>query len=473
MKSHRSRLIGQVALFVALLAVAPVCRSSEVDSIVSIWAQPHPGKGWIGTGFLISADGQVLTCYHVIRDSGQLTVYRGKRGYSDIDVIAIAPEHDLALLRINHLEGGASYLNLSTDPLRTLVERDLRVFGNPNGMVGQELNARLTGTDYVLSGELRSPDGGDRIFDPIDVKLIPLQMVIYNGVSGGPVIAKSGVIGVISGSFGTGGAIAWAIPSLYASSKQMSVLDKHVRDVRNWPPLKLMKGTSNWNMLRRGLSLTSGLSLAIDSYLSSVDQASAAAQALLEAGREFDNQTQRYHDWLSSKEAEQNVEVTPEDADRNLQPFLAAADNFVGKAIALKDSFIALEAPLIRMGKETDDFFTSEPHTKENKKRRKFVLSQLSAIVSRLNDGRTEYKKNITSMDVRLAAVQAKAVDARTQAERLAYFETMRTELEGYLNDTSRLFEVFLPSAREIGDIAAALVETHSENPVAAGTSTP
>ena len=48
------------------------------------------------------------------------------------------------------------------------------------------------------------------------------MVVCYNGLSGGPVISKGGVVGVLSGSFAQSGTIAWAIPAKYASVSSMT-----------------------------------------------------------------------------------------------------------------------------------------------------------------------------------------------------------------------------------------------------------
>ena len=46
------------------------------------------------------------------------------------------------------------------------------------------------------------------------IPIIPLNLLIYNGMSGGPIInSKGNVIGMLSGSINVGGSLAWGIPS--------------------------------------------------------------------------------------------------------------------------------------------------------------------------------------------------------------------------------------------------------------------
>src|SRR5437870_7413961 len=101
-----------LAIFVMLACNAYATLPREPGVVLSIWAK-SADKSWVGTGFIVSEDGQFVTCYHVIRGARTLTVYRGKESYGEVQVIAIAPAHDLALLKIANLPTPAPYLRLS------------------------------------------------------------------------------------------------------------------------------------------------------------------------------------------------------------------------------------------------------------------------------------------------------------------------------------------------------------------------
>ena len=118
--------------FLALLLSNVGAATVETDPVLSIWAQ-SPEKTWIGTGFLIDENGRFLTCYHVVRGAKELTVYQNKNGYKSIELVAIAPEYDLAVLQINNYPKPGSFMRLSEEPPSRYFDQQLSVRGNPNG----------------------------------------------------------------------------------------------------------------------------------------------------------------------------------------------------------------------------------------------------------------------------------------------------------------------------------------------------
>jgi len=94
-----------------------------------------------------------------------------------------------------------------------------------------------------------SDKDGYKLFNK-NIDLIPLDLTIYGGMSGGPLIDQEGnVIGILSGSYNEGGSIAWAIPSKYlidllnTNTQLISLKDM------KWPELKLM--SNSWDSLRK------------------------------------------------------------------------------------------------------------------------------------------------------------------------------------------------------------------------------
>lgn len=213
-----------------------------------------------------------MTAYHVIQHARGIQVIHSGSGYSNIIVEAIAPEHDLARLKIVGLSQPASYLGLVYDLPLGIQDEELYVFGHGGGISNQRLVARMTRPGPTLSRDIRGPRL-ERLFRAEDVRLLPLQTTIYNGISGGPVLSRHGVIGILSGSIGEGGTIAWAIPVEYARPGKMRVLNRPASDIRDWPETTLM--FRNWKSLRKSVLISEGLAQAIERYFFAVDDLAA------------------------------------------------------------------------------------------------------------------------------------------------------------------------------------------------------
>jgi len=71
-----------------------------------------------------------------------------------------------------------------------------------------------------------------------------IDLTVYSGLSGAPVIHNGKVVGVISGSINEGGGLAWAIPSSHLSQLILSdpSLVRAPSAVNNWPKLDIMRG---------------------------------------------------------------------------------------------------------------------------------------------------------------------------------------------------------------------------------------
>jgi hypothetical protein len=111
------------------------------------------------------------------------------------------------------------------------------------------LQGRLTSAGTVSSLSVSSA-GGRRVFaENIDV--YPVDVTVYSGMSGAPVVGSNdSVIGILSGSFDEGRGIAWAIPITYVTTlMQTQPLMKPPNQVAVWPELSLM--ASGWISLKR------------------------------------------------------------------------------------------------------------------------------------------------------------------------------------------------------------------------------
>jgi predicted Zn finger-like uncharacterized protein len=156
-----------------------VIRPSKLNRGAAPPAEPRKGTG---TGFVVNADGYLMTCAHVVADAVKIDVAVGGRSYKGT-VLAIDHEHDLALVQIP--ARGLPTLPIGNSDSAEL-GLEVRALGYPlSSILGDNLKA----TRGTLSGINKK--NGRKVFQ-IDAAVNP-------GNSGGPVVTEMGdVIGVTS-----------------------------------------------------------------------------------------------------------------------------------------------------------------------------------------------------------------------------------------------------------------------------------
>ena len=170
--------------------------------------QVRAGSG-SGTGFVIDANGSIVTNAHVVGDASEVRVRFDDNGPGvRADVRGTDPSSDLAVLRVDPSDvGGLKPLPLG--------DSDKVEVGDLAVAVGYPLGLDRTATSGIVSGlgrEIQAPNGFS-----ID-KVIQTDAPINPGNSGGPLLdARGRVIGVNSqiataGSQGNVG-IGFAVPS--------------------------------------------------------------------------------------------------------------------------------------------------------------------------------------------------------------------------------------------------------------------
>jgi S1-C subfamily serine protease len=158
-----------------------------------------------GTGFFWDDQGHLVTNYHVIEGANRFSVTLADRTDWDAELIGVAPEKDLAVLKISApAERLVPLTPGSSGDL--LVGQKVLAVGNPFG-----LDQTLTvGVVSALGRELRSPAG--RAIRNV----IQTDAAINPGNSGGPLLDSSGrLIGVNTAIYSPSGAsagIGFAIP---------------------------------------------------------------------------------------------------------------------------------------------------------------------------------------------------------------------------------------------------------------------
>ncbi|MDX2157536.1 MAG: Do family serine endopeptidase [Hyphomicrobiaceae bacterium] len=154
-----------------------------------------------GSGFVITADGYVVTNNHVVTGASKIQVSFDEREKLDADLIGTDPRTDVALLKITNAKGALPFVKFADKPVR--VGDWVLAVGNPFGLGG-------TVTAGIVSALSRDIGSGPYDFMQIDA-------AVNRGNSGGPTFNLDGeVVGVNTAIYSPSGGnvgIAFAIPA--------------------------------------------------------------------------------------------------------------------------------------------------------------------------------------------------------------------------------------------------------------------
>ena len=158
-----------------------------------------------GTGFVWNREGIIVTNFHVLEGARKITITLPDQSHWPAEVVGLAPDKDLAVLRIKAPRDTLKPLPLG-DSNQLEVGRSVLAIGNPFG-----LDATLTvGVVSALGREIESPNKR-KIRN-----VIQTDAAINPGNSGGPLLNSQGLlIGVNTMIFSPSGAsagIGFAIP---------------------------------------------------------------------------------------------------------------------------------------------------------------------------------------------------------------------------------------------------------------------
>jgi len=267
------------------LLVCPAARycfaSLPEDAIVRITSTRHDLRTSVGTGSLISSDGKILTCYHVIKDSQEIDVVHKSQHlpYKSVRILSIFPEYDLAVLQIDGFPMGQPFLSLDLGNVPpSAVPQQAKSWGYPDTVSFSLRPIHISSIDpgWTKAKKLTIKSGADltSIFQNIDLDLITLQADINSGCSGAPILSNGSIIGIIEGSWTVEGLVdAWAIPAKYYSQGDQDPRAKKpnlpASKIPTWPPLSL---TNEGSALGRSeIGLTIPVVIALGQYGDSFD----------------------------------------------------------------------------------------------------------------------------------------------------------------------------------------------------------
>jgi serine protease Do len=182
---------------------------------------PPTPRSSLGSGFIVSADGYVVTNHHVVAGGGQIVVRLDRGTEHPARVVGTDPATDLALLRLE--TSGLASLTLG-DSDRLEVGEPVMAIGNPFGL-------DQTVTTGIVSAKERFIGSG-----PYD-DFIQTDASVNPGNSGGPLIDHRGaVVGINTAIFSqTGGSvgIGFAIPINLAKTVLLQLRERGTV-VRGW-----------------------------------------------------------------------------------------------------------------------------------------------------------------------------------------------------------------------------------------------
>jgi serine protease Do len=188
-----------------------------------------------GSGFIISADGLIVTNKHVIDDSSaQFLVVLNDGQEFEAQILGSDPFNDLAILKIDAGD---------LQPVR-FGDSDAVTIGQSVIAIGNSLGEfQNTVTKGVISGINRRVITGYGISNELIEEAIQTDAAINPGNSGGPLINLKGeVIGVNTAISRSGQLIGFAIPINTAKQITVSVLE-FGRIVRPWLGVRYMINT--------------------------------------------------------------------------------------------------------------------------------------------------------------------------------------------------------------------------------------
>ena len=179
-------------------------------------------RGAVGSGFLISTDGYIMTNNHVVADASEIQVTLNDRRVYDAKVIGLDEPSDLALLKIDVTD--LPYVEFgNSDSLR--VGDWVLAIGSPFGL-------EFSAAAGIVSAKGRSMPGGSmRGRSTYNyMSFIQTDVAINQGNSGGPLFNLDGdVVGInsqILSSTGGSNGISFSIPSNVAMNVMEQLRDR-------------------------------------------------------------------------------------------------------------------------------------------------------------------------------------------------------------------------------------------------------
>ena len=223
-----------------------------------------------GSGFFISADGLIVTNYHVIKDASIITVSLYDGSVYEAQLIGSDDENDIAVIKISPTSDAKISILSFGDSDSLLVGQKVIAIGNPFGYD----RTMVTGIISGLSRPIRDEAGR------VMLGMVQTSAPINPGNSGGPLLNTQGqVIGINTSIYSTSGTsqgMNFAVASNTAAASVNDIVN-YGRVSRGWldiVPVQLSQSIVDY----AGLKVSKGL------LVSQIVPGGLADQAGLKAG---------------------------------------------------------------------------------------------------------------------------------------------------------------------------------------------
>ncbi len=226
----------------------------------------------LGSGVVLTADGYIVTNYHVIEGGTAFKVTVGGETY-DAEVVGYDASSDLAVIKAKNASGLTAIEVGDSDAIK--IGEWVMSIGSPFGLEQSVATGIVSATSR--SQIMDSQTGGTTT---IYTNLIQTDAAINPGNSGGALVDSDGkLIGIntlITSYSGNYSGVGFAIPVNYAMDIAQQIIDGKTP---THAQLGVTMTSVNSSMAKRyGLSATSG------AYVTSVSSGSGAAEAGIEVG---------------------------------------------------------------------------------------------------------------------------------------------------------------------------------------------
>jgi len=257
-------LVDKLGPAVVHISVSQKLTASELGPMPFFLGQPYPGdqeREGVGSGFLISADGYILTNNHVVEKAADVTVRLADGTEHKGKVVGTDPRTDVALVKI---EGKNLPTTRLGDSSKLRVGDWVVAIGNPFGL------------DHTVTAGIVSAKGRTIGAGPYD-DFIQTDASINPGNSGGPLFNLDGeVVGINTAISKMGQGIGFAVPT-----DMIKPIIDELRDTG-----KVARGWIGVGLQNLDPNMASRLKVDVDKavVLSAVYPDTPAAKAGLQAG---------------------------------------------------------------------------------------------------------------------------------------------------------------------------------------------
>lgn len=180
----------------------------------------------VGSGFVISPDGYVVTNEHVAGESKFVRCVLSDKEEVDAEVVGTDPYTDIAVLKLKTLPKGISAVKMGSSAQLEAGETVL-AFGSPHGLARSVSMGIVSVTDRYLE------DRGDEMVSPFNT-WIQTDAAINPGNSGGPLVNLQGeVIGINSRILAGAENVGFAIP-IDIAKEVITQIRERGRVERSW-----------------------------------------------------------------------------------------------------------------------------------------------------------------------------------------------------------------------------------------------